>query len=188
MMLQQETTQEQPTYLQENWTSGPLTQIVQRLIRDHRRWRTDHLPSIDHLFDLAQDLPQPRQPVWIAPLRHGFYRLRVEMEGHMCREENVLFPAIVDRERAAATNSPVPRPAFGSLRNPISMMEHEHQTEQQRWADLRAASQGYSLPDDAAPCLRALVERLEVLEKAVFAHSRIENHVLFERAVMMECK
>ena len=60
----------------------------------------------------------------------GFEALRVELEAdlapHMMKEERVLFPFIAAMAATpAGTAIPVP---FGTVRNPIRMMELEHDT------------------------------------------------------------
>ena len=49
-----------------------------------------------------------------------------ELTTHMMKEERVLFPYIVRMEEAVIQKEPVLPPPFGSVQNPVSMMEHEH--------------------------------------------------------------
>src|SRR6266496_1961847 len=76
--------------------------LVQRLIREHRRWRSKDFPLIFHLFDEVQSA-DGAQPPCLESLRKAFHRLCAEMEGHMTREEHVVFPAILDAQARAGT-------------------------------------------------------------------------------------
>jgi regulator of cell morphogenesis and NO signaling len=158
----------------------PAGSIIQRLVREHRRWRSKDFPLIAHLFDEAQSAEG--QPPCLAPLRTAFHRLCAEMEGHMTREEHILFPAILE----AQTEAPETEKGFGSIRNPIGMIEQEHDWETERLEKMREIARGYRLPEEADEKLRLLFRELEALEAAMHAHSRLESSVLFARALAAE--
>lgn len=155
--------------------------VIQRLVREHRRWRSKDFPLIAHLFDEAQSA-QGGEPPCLAPLRTAFHRLCAEMEGHMTREEHVLFPAILE----AQTDARAAGKSFGSIRNPIGMIEQEHDWEAERLEKMREIARGYQLPETADEKLRLLFRELEALEAAMHAHSRVESSILFARALAME--
>jgi len=160
---------------------SPVESIVQRLVREHRRWRSRDFPLITHLFDEMQST-EVAQPPCLAPLRKAFHRLYIEMEGHMSREEQVLFPAILEAQSKAEP----PEKGFGSIRNPIDMLEQEHDWEGERLQRMREIAQGYQLPDHANEKLRLLFRELEALEAAMHAHTRLESSILFARALATE--
>lgn len=163
----------------ENQTA-PAESIIQHLLREHRRWRSKDFPLISHLFDEAQSAEG--QPPCLKPLRTAFHRLCAEMEGHMTREEHVLFPAILE----AQTEPPQSEKGFGSIRNPIGMIEQEHDWEAERLEKMREIARGYRLPEKADQKLRLLFQELEALEAAMHAHSRLESSILFARALSAE--
>jgi regulator of cell morphogenesis and NO signaling len=155
--------------------------IVQQLLREHRRWRSRDFPLIAYLFDEVQASGGVAPPC-LAPLRNAFYRLCAELEGHMNREEHVLFPAILDARTAAETAGN----GFGSIRNPIGMIEQDHAWDAERLEMMRAIAQGYQLPENADQKLHLLFRELEALEAAMHAHTRLESSVLFARALATE--
>jgi regulator of cell morphogenesis and NO signaling len=167
--------------------TAPAESIIQHLVREHRRWRSKDFPLISHLFDEAQSVeggqtPGVGQPPCLAPLRTAFHRLCAEMEGHMTREEYVLFPAILE----AQTEADTARKGFGSIRNPIGIIEQEHDWETERLDKMRQIARGYRLPEEADQKLRLLFRELEALEAAMHAHSRLESSILFARALASE--
>ena len=163
----------------ENQTA-PTENIIQRLVREHRRWRSKDFPLISHLFDEAQSAEG--QPPCLKPLRTAFHRLCAEMEGHMTREEHVLFPAILE----AQTEPETAEKDFGSIRNPIGMIEQEHDWEAERLEKMRQIARDYRLPEEADQRLHLLFRELEALEAAMHAHSRLESSILFARALAEE--
>lgn len=179
---------EQVTQIERDWTEAPLRSLVEHLVRDHRSWRVKDFPLIQELFDRIEDTAGSMQPSGLVSLRRAFYRLRAEMEGHMSREENVLFPAIVDAESHALTGSAGLKPVFGSIQNPITMLEDDHDHEDRFLAVMRDAAHGYELPQGAGENLRTLFGALQALEVAMHAHTRIESSVLFARALQLSGK
>ncbi len=137
---------------------------------------------IAHLFDEVQSVED--QPPCLAPLRTAFHRLCAEMEGHMSREEDLLFPAILRAESGVETLAA--KPSFGSVRNPIGMVEQEHDWEAERLEKMREIARDYQLPEDANEKLRLLFRELEALEAAMHAHTNLESSILFARALATE--
>jgi len=176
---------EQVTQGERDWREAPLKSLVEHLVRDHRSWRVKDFPMIQELFDRLEDTAGSMQPSGLVSLRRGFYRLRAEMEGHMSREENVLFPAIVDAESHAVSGSAGLRPVFGSMQNPITMLENDHDHEDRFLAVMRDAAGDYQLPEGADENLRSLFGALQALEAAMHAHTGIESSILFARALQL---
>lgn len=162
-----------------DWTQSSAGSIVQQLIREHRKWRSRDFPLIAHLFEEVGS-PEGQQPC-LAPLRNAFHRLRAEMEGHMSREESMLFPAILDSQIEDTR-----RKEFGSIRNPIGMTEQEHQWETERLGKMRELAKDYKPPENASEKLRLLYQELEALEASMHSHSRLESSILFARALAAE--
>jgi len=174
------TAQDQTPPATQDWTKTSAGNIVQRLLREHRRWRSKDFPLIAHLFDEVQNT-EGEQPQCLAPLRNAFHRLCAEMEGHMTREEHVLFPAILE-----AHTKDTAEKSFGSIRNPIGMLEQEHDWESERLEKMREIARDYQLSENANEKLRLLFRELEALEAAMHAHTRLESSILFARALAAE--
>lgn len=106
----------------------------------------------------------------------------------MRKEEHVLFPYIVELERAKKANLSPPIPHFGTVKNPIRMMMAEHDADGDRLRKMRAVTNDYSLPDGACPSFTALYAGLEDLERDLHKHIHLENNVLFPAAAELESR
>ena len=167
----------------EYWASAPLDSLIGRLLRDHRSWRVKDFPMIEYLFDrIEEGTHGATRPSCLVALRRAFYRLRTEMEGHMSREENVLFPAIIGAQRQPGGPADS-KPAFGSVRNPIGILEQDHEHDERLLAAIREAADGYQVPDAADENVRILFGELQALEAAMHAHTHLERSILFSRAL-----
>ena len=105
-----------------------------------------------------------------------------EMSAHMAKEEQVLFPYIVQLADAAPRGEAVPAPPFGSIEFPIRMMEAEHDSAGELMARIRELSGGYTPPAEGCTTYRVCFQELEAFEKDLHAHVHLENNVLFPKA------
>ena len=108
--------------------------------------------------------------------------LRADLVPHLRKEEQVLFPMI--RELSTATEAP--RFHCGSLRNPIAVMDREHDRAGELLAALRAESGGYRVPADGCASYQALYDGLAELEADTHLHVHKENNILFPAVVAAE--
>ena len=77
-------------------------------------------------------------------------------------------------------------PFFGSVQNPVSMMEHEHESAGNALRAMREASSGYTPPPDACISYQTLYNALREFEADMHQHIHLENNILFPRAIAME--
>jgi regulator of cell morphogenesis and NO signaling len=119
-------------------------------------------------------------------VRATFAGLAQELTMHMMKEEMVLFPYIVRMEEAVLQHEPVlPRP-FGSVQNPVSMMEQEHESAGNALRVIRQASCCYTSPGNACISYQTLYRALAEFETDLHQHIHLENNILFPRAIAME--
>jgi regulator of cell morphogenesis and NO signaling len=105
---------------------------------------------------------------------------------HLMKEERVLFPYIVRMEEAVIQKEPVVPSPFGSVRNPVSMMEHEHDSAGNALRAMREASSSYTAPPEACVSYHTLYKALAEFEADLHQHIHLENNILFPRAIEME--
>jgi regulator of cell morphogenesis and NO signaling len=111
-----------------------------------------------------------------------------EMTSHMMKEERILFPYITNLARMAESGGPAPVAPFGTVRNPIRMMEAEHESAGAAMAEIRQLTGGYRMPEDGCATYRVCFEELERFERDLHAHVHLENNILFPRAAALETR
>ncbi|HEX5625517.1 MAG TPA: DUF542 domain-containing protein, partial [Saprospiraceae bacterium] len=84
-----------------------------------------------------------------------------ELLGHMVKEERVLFPYIKELVSLKHSGRKLETAPFGSVRNPISMMEMEHEMVGEHLKKIREISKQYALPQDACASYRLLYSMLQ---------------------------
>lgn len=116
-----------------------------------------------------------------------FSTLAKDLQMHLVKEEQTLFPYIARVEEAVQNNVPVSWPLFGTVQNPIRMMVLEHQQTGKELDEIRRLSNSYTLPPGDAPePLIPLYDALRAFEQDMNQHIYFEDHLLFPRAVALE--
>ena len=165
-----------------DWASASLSDLIRHILDTHHAYLRDALPKLTHQTQAAAT----EQPEALPALSKVFQDLRNELESHMWKEEMVLFPLIRGLEAARAAGQPAPTAHCGSVRNPIRVMEHEHDSAVRALAEMRRITNGYALPEDADDGHRTLFTGLTELEADLHQHIHLENDILHPRAAELE--
>jgi regulator of cell morphogenesis and NO signaling len=112
--------------------------------------------------------------------------VNAELTGHMLKEERVLFPYIKEIVVAKNNTTMIHTAHFGTVQNPINMMEMEHELVGKNLAEIRELSGNYSLPEDACASYSLLYRMLDEFEEDLHLHVHLENNILFPKALEME--
>ena len=104
----------------------------------------------------------------------------------MMKEEQILFPFIKQLVNAKRNGKKAEAPYFGTVKNPIRMMEAEHQSAGDEMYDIRTFTNGYSIPDDACNTYSVTMQELKDFEEDLHKHIYLENYILFPNAVDLE--
>lgn len=119
-------------------------------------------------------------------INHLFHELANELNAHMKKEENILFPFIRAIGKAKKEGTPLSPPPFGTIQNPINMMEMEHTGAGDILRKIAELSNNYTPPADACNTYRALYHSLEEYQNDLFQHIHLENNILFPKAIKFE--
>ena len=158
-----------------------MTDLVDHIVETHHRYLRGELPRLVGLIDKVNGVHGTAYP-WLEEVRQTFADLVAELEPHMAKEEQVLFPMIRELDRA------IDAPSFhcGSVSNPIRLMEHEHDAAGFALNRLRELTFHFAPPEGACNSFRAMLDGLAALETDLHLHIHKENNVLFVRAVEAE--
>lgn len=172
-----------PVPLDENIS---LRDLIQHINARHHEYLKLELPRLRARLDRMAERHPDRDDALLPRLREVFVGIQSDLELHLHKEEDILFPSIARMERAVKNGDPLPPSPFGSVRNPINMMEHEHATLQEMLKSMRAITRDYVAPDYACANFRAVFNTLKELEADLHEHIRVENDILHRRAAALE--
>jgi regulator of cell morphogenesis and NO signaling len=158
----------------------PIDRLVDHIVSTHHAYVRNAMPTIAlHLAKLVS-VHGERHPE-LTRVADAFDGLRQELQQHLLKEEHVLFPYI--RELGEGSLQPSP---FGTVENPIRMMEREHREAGDELQLIRTLTNGYTPPSDGCTTYRVTLAELAQFERDLHLHVHLENNILFPRAVELE--
>ncbi len=168
-----------------DWQAESLVELISHITNTYHKYTREEIARLGPLFDKVCSVHGNNHPE-LLELRATFQGLAQELTLHMMKEEKVLFPHVIRMEVAAIAKAPIPSSPFGSVQNPVSMMEHEHDSAGNALRALRGASNGYAAPGDACVSYQTLYKALAEFEADLHQHIHLENNILFPRAIALE--
>ena len=159
----------------------------------------DHIENIHHTY-VAENTPLVLQYSDKVAKVHGhhykevveinklFHAVAQELAAHMKKEELILFPFIKQLVKSDKEGVKVRVPHFGTVNNPIAMMEEEHENAGDILKEIKQLSNNYTPPENACNTFKALYAKLEEFEQDLHQHIHLENNILFPKAILLEKK
>ena len=169
---------EEPTPHFDEWAAEALIAFIVEKHHGYVRRTLSSLTANTQKLANAHGKRHPELPE-VARLTQA---VAAEMLSHMAKEECVLFPYIADIADAGREGRPIPPAPFGTIDNPIRMMEHEHESAGAAMAQIRELTSGYEVPPDGCTTYRVALQQLAEFERDLHAHVHLENNILFPRA------
>jgi regulator of cell morphogenesis and NO signaling len=168
----------------DDMTSVPLEQLIEHIVEAHHAYVRSALPAIAGYLKKLVEVHGERHPE-LARVLAVFQGLRADFEQHLTKEEQVLFPYVRD---LATTTRPcgVSMSPFGTVENPIRMLEREHLEAGDEMRAIRELTHGYAVPADGCRTYTVCMAELSCFERDLHRHVHLENNVLFPRAIQLE--
>lgn len=134
------------------------------------RYHDTHRRELEFLIPLAAKVERvhgehPGAPIGLS---EALVALRDDLDGHMTKEEQMLFPMM------RRGGSPM-------IRHPIAHMRDEHDETTRILHMIEHITHGLALPDGACGSWTALYTGVRKLNDDLVAHMHLENAVLFPR-------
>lgn len=164
-------------------SEAPLDELCDDIIERYHTALHRALPLIaDELAALAASSASPS----MSAMREAFSDLAEQIEAHLAKEENLLFPALhalADADQPGAVRA---SQTFVTVLHPIRLMEAEHVRIELALDRLRELALTVSEPDTLSPAWHRCMTDLSKLDAELREHHRTENEVLFPRALELE--
>ena len=122
----------------------------------------------------------------IREIIEKFEFVKNELELHMMKEEKMLFPYMKQLVRMKKENIKFRAAPFGTVSNPISVMEKEHENAGNSFFRIRELSNNYAPPEDACNTFTVFYEELKDFENDLHKHIHLENNILHIKAIKLE--
>lgn len=159
--------------------------LIDFIVKNHHGYVTRMIPVLYAHTQKVASVHGARHPEVVQIAAH-FDAIGREFQQHMQKEENALFPFIKALARSKDGGQEATPSPFGSVQNPIRMMEAEHQSAGDEMRTIRELSGSYVLPDDACTTYRVTYQELRDFEIDLHQHVHLENNILFPKAILLE--
>ncbi|MDB5898521.1 MAG: regulator of cell morphosis and signaling [Ramlibacter sp.] len=150
-----------------DWADATSSQLVDHILE---RYHAVHREQLPELIRLARKVEQVHGARADCPrgLADQLAAMAQELESHMRKEEDVLFPMIA-QGRGALTGTP------------ITVLRSEHEDHGAALRRLEQLTGDITPPRAACTTWRALYAGLRTFREDLVAHIHTENNILFER-------
>ncbi|PSJ42494.1 iron-sulfur cluster repair di-iron protein [Zobellella taiwanensis] len=155
-----------------NWGQAGTGELIDHILS---RYHSVHREQLVELLRLARRVEAVHgdHPDCPAGLADHLDAMRQELESHMQKEEQILFPMLR-------------RGLFDPARGPITVMRMEHDDHGQALARLLALTHNLTLPAEACNTWQALYAGIGELHTDLMQHIHLENNILFQPSQRQE--
>lgn len=160
---------EEKQEVETDWNTASYEQVIEYLLeRFHKRHR-EQLPELILLAQRVEQVHGDREdcPMGVSAQLEA---ILADLESHMMKEEQILFPMIKSGHYAMA-------------RMPIQVMEMEHDNAGQDLEVLKSLTNNVVPPENACFTWRSLYTGINQFIDDLMHHVHIENNVLFQRVL-----
>jgi len=162
-----------------------LDKLVDYIIETHHSFVKEKLPFITELGNKVINAHGENHPE-VKEIAEIFRGVKVEFEGHLVKEEMILFPQIKMLAKVKRGEEKYVAPHFGSIANPIRVMEAEHGNAGAAFDAVKKLTQNYIPPADACNTFKVYYAELENFENDLHKHVHLENNILFPKSLILE--
>ena len=168
-----------------DWQNERLSALIAHIRNTHHKFTRAETVRLNALLQKVCSV-HGKNHSELHGIRETFGWLSQELTTHLMKEEMVLFPYIERMEESVIQSEPVLPAPFGSVQNPVAMMEHDHDSVGAAFRSIRKASNNFAPPADACISYVTLYSALAAFEADLHQHIHLENNILFPRAIAME--
>ncbi|MDO8549660.1 MAG: iron-sulfur cluster repair di-iron protein [Ignavibacteria bacterium] len=159
--------------------------LIDYIINNHHSYVSRMLPVIAAHTQKVASVHGGNHPE-TKKIAEIFSAINSEMRHHMMKEEKILFPHIKVLVQTNNNSGIADKPYFGTVKNPIAMMEAEHQSAGDGMLDIRKMTNNYTSPADACTTYKITFKELKEFEEDLHKHVHLENNILFPKAIELE--
>lgn len=156
-----------------DWAKEKPSKLADYVVDKHHSFLNEELPRLSELTLKILKVHGNHHPE-LYEVHKLFNNLRNELEGHLVKEENLVFPAI----KAYENNKTID--GRQNLINLINELESEHTGAGDIIKKLQEVTDHYTTPEDGCRTFELTYRKLRALAEDTFQHIHLENNILFK--------
>lgn len=159
-----------------DWAAAPVSELCRHVAETHHAYYERELPRLGELVHKVAMAYAPSHP-GTEELKEAFQQFRMQLESHVEREKQELFPAI---QQLMASPPPAEPPDIAGL---VNSLERDHDAVNAALQRMRELTHGFVAPPGVCQTFQSLLDGLWELEMNLHQVVYEENRFLFPRAV-----
>jgi regulator of cell morphogenesis and NO signaling len=168
-----------------DWSRASLELLCAHIVVKHHAFSRRELPRLVELSANVLARHGAAHPE-LAAIHTTLSQLELDINGHLAKEESVIFPYIVSLERSVCSVHEEPVSCYGFLPDPVALLSHDHEEAAAMLLHIRQLSHNYTPPLGVCLTYRIFYTGLQEFESDLRQHTYLENNILFPRAVRLE--
>ena len=177
--------EEKPSTSSQDYNTWDIGLLAEYILNTHHKYVIQAIPVIFEYIQKVAKVHGERHPEAIE-IVNNFQNVANELNSHMAKEENVLFPYIKKLADAQKNGTTMEASPFGTIANPIKMMEMEHEDVGNVMEKINKLTNNFTPPEDACTTFRLSYSKLKEFEDDLHQHIHLENNILFPKAIALE--
>jgi regulator of cell morphogenesis and NO signaling len=151
------------------WNTAPIPELIDHLLKDYHAPQSEELDRILAMTKKVHSVHGDKDQAMFDELLTTVQAMHADLAQHFLKEEQVLFPAILEGKGAMAALGPIP------------LMESEHEEVGEMLRTIRRLTGDYTVPEGACNTWTALWHAFADIERGLHLHIHLENNVLHMR-------
>lgn len=158
----------------EDWTKASFMNLIDHVVNTHHAYLNEVLPKLSQLTKTIYRVHGPSHGE-LSNVYKLFHTLKMELEEHLIKEEEIVFPLIKEYETNLSDE------VLEKALKAIEELEGEHDAAGDLIKELRKITDDYTAPSDGCETYDLTYKLLENVESDLFQHIHLENNVMFPR-------
>ncbi|HFD0309231.1 iron-sulfur cluster repair di-iron protein [Clostridium perfringens] len=158
-----------------DWREKSSEELISHIVETHHGETFRLLKEIDPLMVKVFRVHFSHDPELLMKVHSLFGKLKCELEEHLLKEENILFPLMIKYDKANDEKEKK------EIEEDIRIIVNEHEAAGDILKELAEVTDDYKVPEWGCISFKLLYDYLHDLEKDLFIHIHKENNILFAR-------
>ncbi|MFQ9726453.1 MAG: iron-sulfur cluster repair di-iron protein [Clostridium perfringens] len=158
-----------------DWRGKSSEELISHIVETHHGETFRLLKEIDPLMVKVFRVHFSHDLELLMKVHSLFGKLKCELEEHLLKEENILFPLMIKYDKAKDEKEKK------EIEEDIRIIVNEHEAAGDILKELAEVTDDYKVPEWGCISFKLLYDYLHDLEKDLFIHIHKENNILFPR-------
>lgn len=160
-------------------------ELIAHIIDKHHGYLYLNLPFIFECGQIAiRENPDSARE--ITEVLKPFSEMRENLTKHIYKEENIIFPYILNITEAYKNDLKIEIPPFRKIANTLNFMELENNETHSLINKIKEVSNNFSVQESAGKMHKLFYTKLRELEEKIYNHMHIKNNILFPKSIELE--